>query len=99
MIIRNSFILMILVVANNSFGYFYRLRVVKKYAHSQNVSQYIVLLADYHDKKHPVNNDQRIYFESLLQKYSDQKIKLIIEDLSSVNNDGRMVCFNYGIDC
>lgn len=90
---------MLLMLANNNFGYFYRLRVVKKYAHSHNAPQYIILLADYHDKKHPANNDQRIYFESLLQKYSNQKIKLIVEDLSSVNNDGRMICFNYGIDC
>lgn len=99
MIFRNSFMLMILIVANNSFGYFYRLRVVKKYLHSRKTPQYIVLLADYHDKKHSANQNQRTYFESLLQKCSNQKIKLIVEDLSSINNDGRMICLNYGIDC
>jgi hypothetical protein len=90
---------MILMVANDSFGYFYYACGMKKRSNPTNAQQYIILLADYHDKKHPANKDQRAYFETLLQRYSNQKVKLIVEDLGSINNDGRMICFNYGINC
>lgn len=91
--------LMILMIANHSFGYFYYACAVKKRINPANHPQYIILLADYHDKTHPANKDQRTYFESLLQRCCNQKVKLIVEDLSSINNDGRMICFNYGINC
>jgi hypothetical protein len=95
---RKIIILTILLIANNSFGYFYYL-CVKKMVNKNGYPQHIVLLADYHDKTHPVNKGQRAHLEFLLQKYADKKIKLIVEDLSSVNNDGRMICCKYGINC
>lgn len=98
-IIHTIFMIIVLLAVHNSFGYFYQVCVVKKNI-SENISpQYIVLLADYHDKNHYANEEQRVYFESLLKKYSGKNIKLIIEDLSSVNNDGRMICGKYGINC
>jgi len=86
------------MVANNSFGYFYSLSI-KKIINKNGLSQFVVLLADYHDKKHIANKDQRTYLESLLKKCNKNKVKLIVEDLSSVNNDGRMICCNFGINC
>lgn len=96
---RKYFIVMFLLLANNSHGYFYYLCVVKKTAHKNVYPQHIILLADYHDKTHAANKSQRAYLESLLKKYSNKKIKLIVEDLSSINNDGRMICCNFGINC
>jgi hypothetical protein len=55
-------------------------------------------LGDYHLKSHPANKDQRIYIDSLLKRCAGKKVKFIVEDLSSVNNDGRMVCSNFGIN-
>jgi hypothetical protein len=86
-------------MASNSHGYFYYLCVAKKMVSKNDRQQHIVLLADYHDKNHPANKGQRAYLESLLQKYKSKKIKLIVEDLSSINNDGRMICCNFGINC
>jgi hypothetical protein len=85
-------------MANNSFGYFYSL-YVKKIVNKKGLPQLIILLADYHDKTHAANKEQRIYLESLLKKCSNKKVKLIVEDLSSANNDGRMICCNFGINC
>lgn len=92
------FIIIVLFCYRDSFGYFYHLCVIKKTTPA-GLTQYIVLLADYHDKNHQANNEQRAYFESLLERNRNKKIKLIIEDLSSVNNDGRMICCQYGIKC
>ncbi len=86
------------LVANNSFGYFYYL-CIKKGVNKNGVPHMIVLLADYHDKTHNANKGQRTYFESLLKRCKKHKVKLIVEDLSSVNNDGRMMCCKFGISC
>lgn len=98
MVVRNIFIIMLLLIANNSFGYFYY-ALVKKGINKNGLLQCIILLADYHDKAHRANKDQRTYLESLLKKYRKHNVKLIVEDLSSVNNDGRMICCNFGINC
>jgi hypothetical protein len=94
---RILFLIVILCINSQGFGHFYYMSIVKHYTH--NGCQHIVLLADYHDKKHPANTIQRSYLEYLLQRCCKQKIKLIVEDLSSSNNDGRMMCANYGINC
>lgn len=98
MAVRNGLIMTILLMANNSFGYFYSLSI-KKIINKNGLLQLIVLLADYHDKKHIANKAQRKYLESLLKRCSKNKVKLIVEDLSSINNDGRMICCNFGINC
>lgn len=87
------------VMSNSAFCYIYHLRVVEKPAQGNCHKQIIVLLSDYHDKKHPANKQQRAQLEALLSKYLPDIIKLIVEDLSSANNDGRMICCNYGINC
>ncbi len=93
-------LIMMLLVSNRIEGYIYRLCIVKKKANKQfQRPQWIILLGDYHDKNHPANNIQRAYLDTLLQKCVACKGKLIVEDLSSINNDGRMICCNFGINC
>ena len=96
--IIKSFTILMVFVANNSFGYFYYL-CIKKGINKNGVPQKIVLLADYHDKTHSANKGQRAYFELLLTKCKRHEIKLVVEDLSSINNDGRMICCKFGINC
>ena len=98
MMLRNSLMIILLLITNHSFGYLYFLSI-KKGTNKNGSAQLIILLADYHDKTHPANKGQRVYLESLLQRCNREKIKLIVEDLSSVNNDGRMICGNFGINC
>jgi hypothetical protein len=97
-LVRMAALIMMLSVNNRTHGYIYRLRIVKKKLNKQR-SQWIILLGDYHDKKHPANNIQRAYLDALLHKCVACKGKLIVEDLSSINNDGRMICCNFGINC
>lgn len=79
------------------FGYVYQLSVMKKIINPQtNDAQVIIGIGDYHDKNHPANADQRSYIEAMIKKC--KKGKLIVEDLSSVNNDGRGMCCNYIIN-
>lgn len=75
------------------FGYFYQVAV------AADEQQLVICLGDYHLKCHPANKAQRLYIEALLQKCVGKKVKFIVEDLSSVNNDGRMVCCNFGMSC
>src|SRR3990172_6052959 len=96
-IVWGSIVIMALLLCNNVFGYFYHGCVAKKTIHKH--TQYIILLADYHDKTHPANKNQRMHLELLLKRCAGLKGKLVVEDLSSMNNDGRMICCNYGINC
>ena len=75
------------------FGYVYHVSVMKK---DQGNSQMIIGIGDYHDKSHPANNSQRVYLESLIKKCKN--VKLIVEDLSSINDDGRSMCGNFMIN-
>jgi hypothetical protein len=99
-LLRIAALIMMLSVGNRAYGYIYRLCVVKKKTnnHSQK-PQRIILLGDYHDKKHPANAIQRTHLDALLRTCAACKGKLIVEDLSSINNDGRMICCNFGINC
>jgi hypothetical protein len=75
------------------FGYFYQVAI------AADEQQLVICLGDYHLKSHPANKYQRLYIEALLKRCVGKKVKFIVEDLSSVNNDGRMVCCNFGINC
>lgn len=95
-----SLAIIMILFGSRVHGYFYHVCVLKRVMNKQaEQQQYVILLGDYHDKKHPANKNQRIYLEYLLKKCADMKMKLIVEDLSSMNNDGRMICCNYGINC
>lgn len=96
-VIIKFFVIMVLLITNNNFGYFYYACVVKII--KNNKPQYIILFSDYHDKMHDANKNHRRALECLLKKNKSCNVKLIVEDLSSINNDGRMICCNYGINC
>jgi hypothetical protein len=99
-ILSKSCFVIALLAGHTAFGYLYQLAAYGKIMNPHTQSQQLVLcLGDYHLKTHPANKDQRAYIESLLKRSVDKKIKFIVEDLSSVNNDGRMVCCNFGINC
>lgn len=97
--VRGCVALMFFTVST-SVGYFYHLCVMKKIIDKKTGKvQLVVGLADFHDKTHPANKTQRVYIDnSLLKQCAAVKGKLIVEDLSSINNDGRMNCCNFGIN-
>lgn len=92
-------VMVVFFTVSTNFGYFYHLCVMKKINKQTGKVQFVIGLADFHDKTHPANKIQRFYIDnSLLQKCVAAKGKIIVEDLSSVNNDGRMNCCNFGIN-
>ncbi len=95
-----GYVFFIIFVINNCYGYFYHACVMKNVNNKHACHGQLVLgLADYHDKTHPANNSHRLYVENaLLKRCVAQKGKLIVEDLSSVNNDGKMNCCNFSIN-
>ena len=64
----------------------------------KNTYQLIIGIGDYHDKTHPVNAEQRTYLESFIKNCRKAASKVIVEDLSSINNDGKGVCCNFAIN-
>lgn len=80
--------------------YIYK-KFVKTHIFNKQTGNYqtVIGLGDYHDKLHPANNQQKLYIELLLKRCALLKSKLIVEDLSSINNDGKMTCCNYAINC
>jgi hypothetical protein len=98
--IGKSCVIIALLSGCTAFGYIYQVAVHGKTVNSSTQEkQLVVCLGDYHLKTHPANKDQRLYIESLLKRCVGKKVKFIVEDLSSVNNDGRMICCNFGINC
>lgn len=84
---------------NDINAYVYQISVMKKVIDPQlSQEQLVIGIGDYHDKDHPANADQRAYLEALLKKCRAIKSKLIVEDLSSVNSDGRGMCCNLFIN-
>ena len=71
-----------------------------KYFHGNNKKnkQYIVCIGDFHCKNHSSHEKQKQNLDLLLQACLQKKGKLIIEDLSSINNDGKGICGKYTMD-
>lgn len=99
-VIEKSCFVIALLSSHVAFSYIYVAGVDGKVinTHTQE-RQLVVGLGDYHLKSHPANKDQRLYIESLLKRCIGKKVKFIVEDLSSVNNDGRMICCNFSVNC
>ena len=89
-----------LLGTTHNFGYFYQAAVAaSKVDNRSQKQQLIVGLWDFHLKNHPANKIQRKHLDDyLLKKLAAVKGKLVVEDLSSVNNDGKMICCNFGIN-
>jgi len=87
------------IVFFNSYGYIYEISVMKKVIDpKKDHYQLIIGIGDYHDKDHPANQDQRAYLEDFIKLCHTLGAKLIVEDLSSVNNDGKGMCCNFAIN-
>jgi hypothetical protein len=96
--IYTAFLALLFLCSSHNFSYFYQASVADGFTEKQSQKQCIVYLYDYHLKTHPANKAQRVYLDTLLKRCAALKGKLIVEDLSSVNNDGRMICCNFGIN-
>jgi hypothetical protein len=75
-------------------AYVYQLSVLKKNdAEVNGRSQVVICFGDYHDRTSSHNAQQRNSLESIIKNHKN--CKLIVEDLSSINNNGRNTCCNF----
>ena len=62
-----------------------------------NKTQYVLGLSDFHDKYHNSNVPQRSHIEDRLADLPKEKIKVIVEDLSSSSRNGEPVCDRFSL--
>lgn len=91
-IIKMSYIAIFLF--SNCMGYFYCGHILEK-SFDHKDGQCIIMFGDFHQKNHPIYDKQYNDLNRLLQLCKEKKGKLIVEDLSSKNNEGRGVCCSY----
>lgn len=81
------------------FSYVYQLSVMEKLTNpAHRTAQIVIGIGDYHDKSNSHNAHQRNYLEALIKKCKLLNGKVIVEDLSSINSDGRGFCCNFSIN-
>lgn len=73
-------------------AYLYQAVVLKKWDDVCDRYQYVIGLGDYHAKRHPANRVQREQLGELLAHTDGDELKVLTEDLSAANSDGRFGC-------
>jgi hypothetical protein len=87
-----------LLFCMSSFSYIYEVRVLRKWDDVRKRYHYFIGLSDFHDKIDPSNQTQLKKIQDILAKADKSSTKVAIEDLSSVNNNGRASCGRYMVN-
>ncbi len=74
-------------------SYLYQAVVMRKWNDLHDRYHYFIGLGDYHNKKHPANQEQRDQLANLFAQADPTDVKVLTEDLSVRNSDGR---FSFG---
>ncbi len=73
-------------------------KVLRKWHPETNRYHYWIGFCDFHDKLHPYNGIQRKKIEELLPSHNPEHILVLVEDLSSTNDAGKLGCGSYFIN-
>lgn len=73
-------------------AYLYQAVVLRKWDGAYDRYQYVIGLGDYHAKRHPANQVQREELGELIAHTDGDELKVLTEDLSAANSDGRFGC-------
>jgi len=92
-----KFVLLLLFCAQ-AHAYLYDVKVLRKWQPSCNRYHYWVGCCDFHDKMHKQNSVQRKKIEEWLPGYNPDHLLVLVEDLSSTNDVGRLGCGSYFIN-
>lgn len=79
-------------------AYVYDVKVLRKWQPACNKYHYWVGCCDFHDKLHKQNSIQRRKIEEWLPGYNPDHVLVLIEDLSSSNDRGRLGCGSFFIN-
>lgn len=79
-------------------AYLYDVKVLRKWQPKCNRYHYWVGCCDFHDKLHKHNSVQRKKIEDWLPGYNPDHLLVLVEDLSSTNDAGKLGCGSYFIN-
>ena len=79
-------------------AYLYDIKALRKWHPEYNRYHYFIGCCDFHDKTHAANPIQRKRIEELLPAYDPASVLVLVEDLSSPNDTGRLGCGSYFIN-
>jgi hypothetical protein len=79
-------------------AYLYDIKALRKWHPEYNRYHYFIGCCDFHDKTHVANPIQRKRIEELLPAYDPASVLVLVEDLSSPNDTGRLGCGSYFIN-
>jgi hypothetical protein len=90
-------ILCLLIIPTNR-AFIYMATVMHKWDDCAQRSRWFIGLGDYHCKEHPITLKHRQELEQLLAETQQGRCKLLVEDLSSKNADGRFNCGRFQVN-
>jgi hypothetical protein len=76
-------------VSSISKSFIYEIRILKQWNQRYQRFDYVIGKSDFHDKSHPATHVQEIQLQNIMARCNKQSTKLIIEDLSSHDINGR----------
>ncbi len=92
------FYVMLICISPGIHSYLYQGVVMRKWNDLDGRYHYFIGLGDYHNKQHPANQQQRDQLESLLAQTDSTDLKMLTEDLSVRNSDGRFSCGRFYVN-
>lgn len=96
LLIAIAMILLLIMPENRAF--IYMASVMHKWDPITQRDQWFIGLGDYHCKEHPMTVKHRSELEQLLAGTDPSRCKLLLEDLSSKNADGRINCGRFVVN-
>lgn len=94
--VRCRFVICFLLIQHSVSAFVYRVTVLR--LEKGPVKQTVIGYYDIHDRDAEKNQKQRDYFQNFFSNCDSSKIKLFVEDLSSVNHRNIAACGNYQFD-
>lgn len=91
-------LILLLTLCAQMHAYLYDVKVLRKWQPHTNRYHYWVGCCDFHDKLHAYNSVQRKKIEDLLPGYNPEHVLILVEDLSSTNDAGKLGCGSYFIN-
>lgn len=71
---------------------------MKRWDAQRNRDHYFIGCSDFHDKTHAVTGDQMQKIEQLLTQCDKKNTNVVVEDLSSANDSGRLACGRFMVN-
>lgn len=91
-------IILISLMSSGSRAFIYEAKVLRKWNPNRRSYHYFIGCSDFHDKSHTSNQPQLAEIEHVLKRLDKSCSKVLIEDLSSRNNQGRFSCGRFYVN-